>query len=116
MLRDAPLLQDEQHPQNARLVSEAGAAFLRGAMRRVVTTGTGRVLAGEAIPIAGKTGTAELNGAPSHSWFVGYAPYGTETRQIAFAIIVENAGYGSRVAAPLAGDIVKAAHVTGVIR
>jgi cell division protein FtsI/penicillin-binding protein 2 len=117
ILRDPPLRQDEPHPLNEpRLVSAAGAAFLRGAMRHVVTMGTGRVLSGETIPIAGKTGTAELHTAPSHSWFVGFAPYGTETRQIAFAIIVENAGYGSRVAAPLAGDIVKAAHVTGVIR
>ena len=28
------------------------------------------------MAIAGKTGTAEVAGAPSHSWFVGFAPYG----------------------------------------
>jgi peptidoglycan glycosyltransferase len=74
------------------------------------------VLAGGAIAVAGKTGTAELNDAPSHSWFVGFAPYATHGRRIAFAVIVENAGYGGRVAAPLAGDVVAAAQAAGVIR
>jgi hypothetical protein len=31
-------------------------------------------------------------------------------------VVVENAGYGGRVAASLAGDIVTAARATGVIR
>jgi len=39
----------------------------------------------------------------AHSWFAGYAPYGG-TRKIAFAVIVENAGYGARAAAPIAGE------------
>ena len=90
------------------------AAFLRGAMREAVTSGTGHVLASHPVAIAGKTGTAEVHGAPSHSWFVGFAP--AEAPRIAFAIVVENAGYGGRVAAPLAGDIVSAARATGVMR
>jgi peptidoglycan glycosyltransferase len=85
-------------------------------MRDVVQSGTGRALASSPIAVAGKTGTAELNGAPSHSWFVGFAPYATRERRIAFAVIVENAGYGGRVAAPLAGDVVAAAQAAGVIR
>jgi peptidoglycan glycosyltransferase len=85
-------------------------------MRDVVQSGTGRVLATAPIAVAGKTGTAELNDAPSHSWFVGFAPYATHGRRIAFAVIVENAGYGGRVAAPLAGDVVAAAQAAGVIR
>ena len=92
----------------------ADAAFLRGAMREAVTSGTGHVLAPHPVAIAGKTGTAEVQGAPSHSWFVGFAP--AEAPRIAFAVVVENAGYGGRVAAPLAGDIVSAARATGVIR
>ena len=85
-------------------------------MREVVTSGTGRVLAGHPIPIAGKTGTAEVDGAAAHSWFVGYAPYGNGAgRKIAFAVILENAGYGARAAAPLAGDLVTAAQELGLI-
>ena len=90
------------------------AAFLRSAMREVVTSGTGHVLASHPVAIAGKTGTAEVQGAPSHSWFVGFAP--ADAPRIAFAVVVENAGYGGRVAAPLAGDIVSAARATGVMR
>ena len=83
-------------------------------MREVVTVGTGRSLAGHRVPIAGKTGTAEVNHAASHSWFVGFAPYGSA--RIAFAVILENAGYGGRVAAPLAGDIVAAAEAAGLLK
>jgi peptidoglycan glycosyltransferase len=83
-------------------------------MREVVTAGTGRALAGHAVPIAGKTGTAEINGARAHAWFVGFAPYGPAPR-IAFAVIVENAGYGGRVAAPLAGEVVSAARAQGLL-
>ncbi len=64
-------------------------------MRSVVTSGTGRALSGSAIPIAGKTGTAELAHAASHAWFIGYAPYGAKNgKQIAFAVLVENGQYG----------------------
>ena len=59
--------------------------------------------------IAGKTGTAEVTGAPSHSWFVGFAPYGTASHRVAVAVILENAGYGGAGAAPAAGEIIAAA-------
>ena len=66
--------------------------------------------------IAGKTGTAEVNDARSHSWFVGYAPYQGDGPRIAFAVIIENGGYGGGAAARLAGDLVEAAQKAGVIR
>jgi cell division protein FtsW (lipid II flippase) len=91
------------------------ARSLAGAMRRVVTQGTGRALADAAVPVAGKTGTAELDTAASHSWFIGFAPYGSRGRTIAFAVIVEHAGYGARAAAPVAGDIVRAAREIGML-
>jgi cell division protein FtsW (lipid II flippase) len=101
---------------DVRWLTSEQASFLATSMRDVVQQGTGRVLAGQPIAIAGKTGTAELNDAPSHSWFVGFAPYATRGRRIAFAVIVENAGYGGRIAAPLAGDVVAAARSAGVIQ
>jgi peptidoglycan glycosyltransferase len=96
-------------------LSPQAAATLRGYMREVVTVGTGRALAGHATPIAGKTGTAQVDDARSHAWFVGFAPYGRVRRQIAFAVVVENAGYGGRVAAPIAGEIVSAAQALGLL-
>ncbi len=85
-------------------------------MRDVVLTGTGRSLRGEPIAIAGKTGTAEVADAPSHAWFVGFAPYGPAKSRVAVAVILENAGYGGTAAAPAAGEIVRAASALGLIR
>jgi len=84
-------------------------------MRRVVLEGTGRTLRSVEPAIAGKTGTAEVADAPSHSWFVGFVPYGTAGPRIAFAVIVENGGYGASLAAPIAGDVVAAARELGII-
>jgi penicillin-binding protein 2 len=89
-------------------------------MRRVVTEGTGaRYLAGVLPPIAGKTGTAEVQDKGSHSWFIGYAPYETAAaggRRIAFGVVVEHGGYGGRLAAPAAGEIVQAASQLGILK
>src|SRR4051812_29684877 len=115
-LRVEPLRRDAAAAAGVRWLTSEQASFLATSMRDVVQSGTGRVLATAPIAVAGKTGTAELNDAPSHSWFVGFAPYATHGRRIAFAVIVENAGYGGRVAAPLAGDVVAAAQAAGVIR
>jgi peptidoglycan glycosyltransferase len=79
-------------------------------------TGTGRALSGHAIPIAGKTGTAEISGAPSHAWFIGFAPYGPATRRVAVAVLIENAGYGGTAAAPAAGEIISAAAGLGLVK
>ena len=82
----------------------------------MVTSGTGHVLNASPIPIAGKTGTAELAHASSHAWFIGYAPYSAKNgKQIAFAVLVENGQYGGASAAPIAGDIVAAAHELGIL-
>jgi peptidoglycan glycosyltransferase len=103
-----------------REVLAADAATLLGRfMREAVTAGTGKRAAAAAVPIAGKTGTAELVDAPSHAWFIGFAPYGTShegaTRKIAFAVLVENGVYGGTNAAPAAAEIVNAAVKLGLV-
>jgi cell division protein FtsW (lipid II flippase) len=98
------------------VMTPAIAAQIASYMRGVVLRGTARGLAGVSPGIAGKTGTAEIEGAPSHAWFAGFAPYGaTKGRRIAFAILVENGGYGGRAAAPLAAEIVRAARELGLM-
>lgn len=104
---------DDEQPQ--RFLSTADAALLSQYMRESVTSGTGRALASNPTPIAGKTGTAEVAGGKSHSWFAGFAPYGG-SRRIAFAVVVENAGYGGRAAAPVAGELVTAARELGLLK
>jgi len=100
----------------SRFLSSEDAARLGQGMRDVVLHGTGRAVKGNHVPIAGKTGTAEIAGAAAHSWFTGFAPYGSSGPQIAFAVVVENAGYGARAAAPVAGELVTAAKDIGLIK
>ena len=92
-----------------RLLSPVAAQILAKDMRGVVTGGTGNRLAAIKPQIAGKTGTAELANAPSHAWFIGFAPYDDVSKRIAFAILAENGHYGGTAAAPMAGDLVVAA-------
>ena len=91
------------------------AEAIGGMMRGVVTRGTARRIAGVFPPIAGKTGTAEIENAPSHAWFIGYAPFGQARRRIAFSILLENGGYGGARATELAGRIVAEARRLGII-
>jgi peptidoglycan glycosyltransferase len=84
-------------------------------MRTAVTSGTGRSANLPDIPIAGKTGTAELAGAPSHAWFIGFAPYGGP-HKLAFSVLIENGQYGGTAAAPLAADVMKAAKALGYLQ
>ena len=54
------------------------------------------------VTTAGKSGTAELGGSGEpHSWFIGFAP--AESPTVAIAVLVEQAGRGAEVAAPIAG-------------
>jgi penicillin-binding protein 2 len=80
---------------------------LLGVTARTIGTAEHR-FAGMRIPVAGKTGTAEVGGADTmpHSWFAAYAP--ADDPQIAVAVIVENAGEGSSVAAPLTRQVIEA--------
>jgi len=59
-------------------------------------------LQSEIVCVAGKTGTAEVGreGEKPHSWFIGFAP--ANYPQIAVCVLVENAGWGSVVAGPIA--------------
>ena len=98
-----------------RVVTEGEAGNLAQAMRAVVIRGTGRVLKGNSVAIAGKTGSAELDEQPAHAWFAGFAPYQGPGAQIAFVVLIENGGSGGRVAAPLAGDLVDLARQLRII-
>jgi peptidoglycan glycosyltransferase len=115
-LRDVRLDLAAAAPAAHEFLPAATARTLAQFMRDVVLDGTGRVLRGGPVAIAGKTGTAEVSGAPSHSWFIGFAPYGAATRRVAVAVILENAGYGGAGAAPAAGEIVAAAAAAGLVR
>jgi cell division protein FtsW (lipid II flippase) len=117
VLRDARCEQGEAATAGAGPVVSVGDAHLLASyMRDAVLRGTGRVLRNHPGRIAGKTGTAQLDRQPSHGWFVGFAPFGPAASRIAFAVVVENAGYGGGSAAPAAGEIVTAAMHAGLLK
>ena len=79
------------------------AAKIAKMMQAVVQRGTGRQAGGYSVAIAGKTGTAENPHGEAHAWFIGFAPVAQP--KYAIAVIVENAGSGGAIAAPIAGQI-----------
>jgi penicillin-binding protein 2 len=88
---------------------------MEGATQRAGGTATYRFY-NLSVPVAGKTGTAQAPGETSlpHSWFAGYAPSNCDNlpegceAQIAVAVVIENAGEGSNVAAPMFRQVVEA--------
>jgi len=92
---------------------------VRRAMVEVNKVGTGaRAFAGAPYESGGKTGTAQvysLKGSKyvkgqvrerlrDHSWFIAYAP--ADKPKIAVAVLVENGGFGSQSAAPIARQVI----------
>ena len=77
-------------------------------LHSVTKLGTGTELfAGFPVDIAGKTGTAENSQGRDHSWFVAYGPY--KNPNVVVAVIVEQGGFGSVAAGPIARRILEAA-------
>jgi penicillin-binding protein 2 len=88
--------------------SDETMRFLKRAMVGVVEApnGTGKLARIKGIEVAGKTGTAQNPHGEDHAWFIAYAP--AADPQIAIAVLVENAGGGGAVAAPVARKVMKA--------
>ncbi|HYP25110.1 MAG TPA: penicillin-binding transpeptidase domain-containing protein [Blastocatellia bacterium] len=122
-------------------ITPQSAAQLRGLMRSVVEGGTASGamahLAGR-LTSGGKTGTADRDvpvydskGKPvvdrvdkdgrtyyktqgwTDSWYIGFAP--ADKPVIAFAVVVENGGEGSRAAAPIAAKLMEKAASLGYL-
>ncbi|MGC8916008.1 MAG: penicillin-binding protein 2 [Thermoanaerobaculum sp.] len=106
-----------QPPRPLGLPPEALATVRRG-MERVVQgeRGTAHRLAALGVPLAGKTGTAQVMRKKEgvtwrelpweqrhHALFVGYAP--ADDPRIVVAVVVEHGGDAASVAAPVAGRI-----------
>ncbi|WP_367327447.1 penicillin-binding protein 2 [Lentimicrobium sp.] len=74
-------------------------------MRQVATMGTAKWYQIEDITMCGKTGTAENPHGEDHSLFMAFAP--ADNPVIAIAVIVENSGFGSTWALPIASLMIE---------
>jgi penicillin-binding protein 2 len=130
---DRPLLEDDPGPAVSQIAGVSPDDWERivDAMEDVVhrgggaygQSGTAWYYIGQKIPyrMAGKSGTAQVVGIQQgeeydedildeyqrkHAWFIAFAP--ADAPQIALAVLVENGGGGSAVAAPVARAILDA--------
>lgn len=76
----------------------------KGMYNVVNGNGTATAIRTSSVIIAGKTGTAQNPHGRDHSWFICFAPY--DDPKIAICVLVENAGFGAAVAAPIAQRII----------
>jgi len=94
-----------------RMLSPETARLVAGMMRRVVTDGSGRAANLAGLDVAGKTGTAQNPHGAAHGWFMGFAP--AIQPRLAFAVVVEQGGYGSQSALPIAVGLLRKTHALG---
>ncbi len=87
----------------------AQLAFIRRALATVPAAGTAalafRGFPLAEVPVAGKTGTAEVPGKQDFSWFAAMAP--VEDPRYVVVVVVEQGGHGSTTAAPIARSILE---------
>ena len=106
---EAPSYVFEPEVSGELPISPENLLIIQEAMQSVVNNrrGTANFVLGpwsssNRIPIAGKTGTAQDPPRDPHAWFAGYTMANRENKpDIAVAVIGENAGEGSEVAAPI---------------
>lgn len=118
MVLEASLLGDVSYEMTPEVldtltVDEDILPYLRSGLCNVTTQryGTANSVFADSplmdtVGVCGKTGTAENPPRPNpHAWFAAWAP--AENPEIIVVVLVENAGDGSAVAAPIAREILE---------
>ncbi len=88
-----------------RMIEEETAEKLTEMMKNNVVTTYGESNF-PGLDIYAKSGTAEVYGKEPNAWFTGFIK--NEGNPYAFIVCVENGGYGSSVAAPVANQVLQA--------
>ena len=101
---------EEAVPQSQEYISQGLAASLKDLMRYTVENNYGDWRFKNLL-MCGKTGTAEVSDDQSpHSWFVGFSS--NPDCPVAIVVVVENGGWGSSAALPIASAVMESAYKT----
>ncbi len=101
VIGDTSLVNDFKEKHDVKIDRKYFKPVIEG-MHLVYTgeMGSARWYTADSIPACGKTGTSQNPHGKNHSLFIAFAP--KDDPQIAIAVVVENCGFGSTWAAPIA--------------
>jgi penicillin-binding protein 2 len=98
------LLQSDHIQKQAIAIDAQNIQIVREGMRQAVTDGSARPLNTLSIPIAGKTGTAQIGGTDyTQAWFTSFGPF--DKPHLTVTVLLEKGGAGDADAEPIAKDI-----------
>jgi penicillin-binding protein A len=105
--QDGRVKERVEPDEAATVMSAAAADTIAQMMKSVVDNGTGTAAKIPGVAVAGKTGTAEVEGGRTNQvWFIGFAP--VEDPKVAVAVTIERSeGQGGTVAAPIAKRVME---------
>lgn len=107
------VLRNTPPRQKIEWLTQADIDIVKQGMRQVVENGSSKYYTDlDSVAVAGKTGTAQNPHGEDHGWFIAFAPY--ENPRIAIAVLMENSGYGSISAAPIASLLIEQ-YLTGSV-
>lgn len=88
-------------------VKEKNINYVREDLRTVISDpkGTANILDSLAVPVSGKTGTAQVGAGKTHGWFTGFFP--ADRPKLVICVFLENNGSGHSAAA-VAKQIIEA--------
>ncbi len=99
----------KEKPESIVAIDPKALKVVRNGLRACINSGTGTAAKLMDVSVAGKTGSAEVQGftRTTHAWFAAYAP-ALGKPQIVVVVVGEGAGHGGAVAAPIAKKILEA--------
>lgn len=90
---------------NRDFISQENIKIVNQGLRQAVISGSAKGLGSLPVFVAAKTGTAQgQQGKEPHAWITAFAPY--ESPQLVVTVLIEEGGEGSRVALPVAYDLI----------
>ncbi len=98
--------KDEPEIIAEKIFKKENLELVRLGLKTVVDRGTASSLKSLGIPLAGKTGTAQVSQKEKpHAWFTGFAPF--DNPEIVVTVLIENGGEGSDLALKVAREILQ---------